>query len=143
MPPESAAEPSEGVSRGELGASSLPPAGPTEPGGAASPAAVAPPSVTIGGDWPAQLTHKVEDVVSLIRDKTVDPVAKGVRYLIFGLLAAFLGITVVVLFAIFSIRVLVTEVPVFHTRVWAAYLVVAGIFAAAGLFFSRKRHSRS
>jgi low temperature requirement protein LtrA len=99
--------------------------------------------LTIGGDWPEQATRKVEDVVSLIRDKTVRPISQVVRYFVFGLLAGAVGTVMAVLFAIFAIRVLDTEVPVFRTRVWASYLVVAGIFWLGGLLLSRKRHSRS
>ncbi len=90
-----------------------------------------------------QATRKVEDLVSIIRDKTVRPVSQAVRYLLFGLLAIFVSVVMAVLFAIFAIRVLDTEVPVFRTRVWASYLVVAGIFWLGGLLLSRKRHSRS
>lgn len=99
--------------------------------------------VPSGDDWAAHLTEKVESTVSIIRDKTVRPVSTFVRYLIFGLLAAVVGVTMAVLFAIFAIRVLDTEVPVFRTRVWASYLVVAGIFWLAGLLLSRKRHPRT
>ena len=100
-------------------------------------------TVSVGGDWAAQVTHKVEDVVSLVRDKTVRPIATAVRYLLFGLLALSVGALVAVLFAVFALRVLDTEVPIFRTRVWASYLVVAGIFWAVGLLLSRKRHPRN
>lgn len=116
------------------------------PTGEAAPhtsAASAQAPLTIGGDWPVQATRKVEDLVSIIRDKTVRPVSQTVRYLLFGLLAIFVSVVMAVLFAIFAIRVLDTEVPVFRTRVWASYLVVAGIFWLGGLLLSRKRHSRS
>jgi hypothetical protein len=97
----------------------------------------------IDNDWAVATTRKVEEVVALVRDKTVRPVVRAVRYLIFGLVALFIGSTVAVLFAIFAIRVLTTEVPVFTTRVWASYFVVAGIFWLAALFLSRKSRSRS
>lgn len=153
MPAEPSAETTEGVSRTATGA------GGTAAGGAGlatattaglptgeglrRPGVATPGALTIGNDWAATLTHKVEQGVSLVRDKTVRPVATAVRYLVFGLLAAFVGATMAVLFAIFAIRVLTTEVPVFHTRVWASYFVVAGIFWLAGLLLSRKRRSRS
>ena len=133
MPPESAAETGAGLNRSEMGPSSASVGStPSEPL-----------TVSVGGDWAAQVTHKVEDVVSLVRDKTVRPIATAVRYLIFGLLALSVGALVAVLFAVFALRVLDTEVPVFRTRVWASYLVVAGIFWAVGLLLSRKRHPRN
>ncbi|MGO9560378.1 MAG: hypothetical protein ACLPQS_09070 [Acidimicrobiales bacterium] len=128
MPPESTTETSEGVSRSE---------------GSVSAKSNGTAAVSISGDWAAQLTQKVEDVVSVVRDKTVEPVITAVRYLIFGLMALSVGTFVAVLFTVFALRVLDTEVPVFRTRVWASYLVVAGIFWAAGLLLSRKRHPRN
>lgn len=110
----------------------------SEPGAAIPPEAAPP-----GGDWASHATDKVEQVVSLVRDKTLGPVAKAVRFLIFGLLAVAVGGLLAVLFSIFALRVLDSEVPVFHSRVWASYLVLAGIFWLAGAFLSRKRHPRN
>lgn len=101
------------------------------------------PEAVGGTDWAAQLTGRVESAVSLVRDHTVRPVFAAVRYLIFGLLALFVGGVLAVLAAVAAIRVLDNEVPAFHTRVWASYLVVAGIFWLSGLFLYRKRRSRS
>lgn len=98
--------------------------------------------LSISGDWTAQLTQKVEDVVSLIRDRTVRPVQTGVRYFIFGLVASVVLLLALVLFVVSVLRILDTEVPVFHTRVWASYLVVSGIFWTAGLLLSRMRRPR-
>ncbi|MHB1988477.1 MAG: hypothetical protein ACYCSF_10910 [Acidimicrobiales bacterium] len=128
MPPESPAEMSEGLSRSEMGASA------TSTGSA--------PALSIGDDWAAHLTQKVEVAVSMVRDKTVRPVAKAVRYLIFGLVAGSVGVLIAVMSAVFALRVLDTEVPIFRTRVWASYLIVGGIFLAMGLLLSRKRHPR-
>lgn len=94
------------------------------------------------GDWAAQLTGKVEDVVSLVRDRTVRPAATAVRYLIFGLIALAVGTLVAILGSVFSLRILDTEVPAFRNRVWASYLVLAGIFWIGGLLLSKMRHPR-
>lgn len=99
--------------------------------------------ISVDGDWAAQLTAKVEQVVSVIRDKTVRPVETAVRYLIFGLVVGLVGLLAAVLSAVALLRILDDEVPVFRTRVWASYLVVAGIFWVAGLLLSRMRHPRS
>lgn len=92
-------------------------------------------------DWAAHLTAKVEDVVSLVRDRTVVPVATAVRFVILGLLGAALGTLMVALFSVGVIRLLDTEA--FHRRVWASYLVVGGIFFVAGLLVARMRRRRS
>ena len=94
-----------------------------------------------GHDWAAVATGKVEEVVSLIRDRTVTPVLKAVRYVIFGLLAVFIAALLAVLFATGAVRVL--DNYLFHRRVWASYLVIGGIFSVLGLFLSRMRHPRS
>jgi hypothetical protein len=92
-------------------------------------------------DWASLATAKVEQVVSLIRDRTVTPVIRAVRFIIFGLLAATIGVLASVLIAIGAVRVL--DNYLFHQRVWASYLVIGGIFSATGLFLSRMRHPRS
>jgi len=88
-------------------------------------------------DWAAQLTAKVEDVVSLVRDRTLTPVATAVRFILLGLLAVAVGTVVFVLFSVGVIRLLDTEL--FHQRVWASYLVVGGIFFVGGLLLTRMR----
>jgi hypothetical protein len=93
-----------------------------------------------GNDWAAQVTAKVEELVALVRDRTLTPVVKIVRVVILGLIAVFIGGTTAVLLGVGVIRVLDTEV--FHRRVWASYLVVGGIFFLAGLLLSRMRNRR-
>jgi hypothetical protein len=92
-------------------------------------------------DWAALATAKVEDVVSLIRDRIVTPVIRAVRFVILGMLALAIGSLLAVLIAIGAVRVL--DNYLFHQRVWASYLVIGGIFSLAGLFLSRMRHPRS
>jgi hypothetical protein len=106
-------------------------------GGTAKSGAVDP----IRDDWASWVTAKVEQVVSLIRDRTVTPILRAVRYVIFGLLALGIGVLLSVLVAIGAVRVL--DNYLFHQRVWASYLVIGGIFSVAGLFLSRMRHPRS
>lgn len=96
-----------------------------------------------GPDIATKAAGKVETLVSLVRDKTVVPVGKAVRFLVFGLLAASVLGLLAVLFAIFGLRVLDNEVHPFTHRVWASYLVLAGIFWLTGAFLSRRRHPRS
>ena len=113
-------------------------AGLTTEEGLARPTAAPPP----GNDIAAKATAKVDELVSLLRDKTVRPVSKGVRYLILGLLSLAVLSLVAVLFSIFGLRLLDNEIPAFTHRVWASYLVLAGIFWLAGAFLSRRRHPR-
>lgn len=96
-----------------------------------------------GDDWAAHLTGRIEGVVAIVRDKAVEPVVAAVRYVILGLLSLFVLLVLAVLVSVATIRILDNEVPVFHTRVWASYLIVSGIFWAAGLLLLRKRRSSS
>ncbi len=92
-------------------------------------------------DWATALTGKVEDGVSVLRDRTVEPVARAVRYIIFGLMSLIIAGLLGVLFAVVLVRVL--DDYAFHRRVWVSYLIVAGIFGAIGLLLARLRHPRT
>ncbi|MGH9304329.1 MAG: phage holin family protein [Acidimicrobiales bacterium] len=98
----------------------------------------APPSG--GQDWASQATRHVESVVSLVRDRTVAPATKFVKYALLAVLGAFVAALVLVLVAVGFIRLLDTEV--FHRRVWASYLIAGGIFFVAGVLLSRVRRRR-
>ena len=92
-------------------------------------------------DWAAQLTEKIGQVVELIRDRTVRPVQSFVRAAIFGVLAFFVVVFMLVALVIGLVRLLDNEV--FDQRVWASYLLLGGIFVVIGAFISRMRQSRT
>ncbi len=80
-------------------------------------------------DWTTQAADTVEKTVILVRDKTVVPAERGARMVVFGLLTAFFALTAFALVSILVFRVLVIGVPV-----WAAWLILGGIFLALGGF---------
>ena len=80
-------------------------------------------------DWTTQAADAVEKTVILVRDKTVVPAERGARMVVFGLLAAFFALTAFALVSILVFRVLVIGVPV-----WAAWLILGGIFLVLGGF---------
>jgi hypothetical protein len=80
-------------------------------------------------DWTTQAADAVEKAVVLVRDKTVVPAERGARMFVYGLLTAFFVLTAFLLVTVMLFRVLVIFVPV-----WAAWLIVGGIFVVAGLF---------
>lgn len=94
-----------------------------------------------GSDWAAAATAKVEEVVSLVRDRTITPVLRVVQYVVFGLLALSIVALLAVLGAVGLVRIL--DNYLFHQRVWASYVIVGGIFSAGGLFLMRMRRPRS
>lgn len=103
-----------------------------QPGDASSPA------VPGGTDWSVQAADTIERVVGTIRDKTAVPLTTVARALVFGLLAAVMGLTALVFVTIALVRGLDV---VLADDVWLAYLVVGGIFTLIGVFLLRKATS--
>ena len=89
-------------------------------------------------DWSVQAADTIERVVVSIRDKTSVPLTTVARGLVFGLLAAVMGLTALVFVTIALVRGLDVVLP---DDVWLAYLVIGGIFTLAGVFLLRKATS--
>jgi hypothetical protein len=95
-----------------------------------------------GRDFAAEAAARVEDLVEVLRDKSVRPVMRIVQVAIFGLVAVFLLVTLLVLISVGLVRVF--DSFVFGNRVWASDALVGGIFTLGGLFLlSRRQGSRS
>ena len=88
------------------------------------------------GDWAGQAADTVERLVGKVRDKTSVPLVTVARALVFGLLAAVMGITAGVLVAVTLVRVV--DVVTGDGNVWIAHLSVGGLFAVVGAFLLRK-----
>ena len=88
-------------------------------------------------DWTTQAADAVEKAVVLVRDKTVVPAQQGVRVVVYGFLTAFFALTAFMLVTILGFRVLVIVVPV-----WAAWLIIGGIFLLAGAFCWSRRSKK-
>jgi len=87
------------------------------------------PAVGDGQDWTVQAADTVERLVTGLRDKTATPLTVVARAIVYGLLAAVLGIATVVLVIIGLLRAVDVYLP---GDVWAAHLVVGGIFTVLG-----------
>jgi hypothetical protein len=92
------------------------------------------------GDWAAQTADTIERVIGSVRGKTSEPVERIARVVVYGLVAAFLGIAALVLLAIIIVRVLDIAIP---GQVWPAHLITGGIFTVAGLLLWRKRRVKA
>jgi hypothetical protein len=90
-------------------------------------------------DWPAQTADRIEQVIGTVRDKTVAPVERITRIVVYGIVAGIVGIASAILLAIAVVRILDVYIP---ADVWAAHAVTGGIFTLGGLFLWSKR-SRS
>jgi hypothetical protein len=90
-------------------------------------------------DWTTQAADAIENAVSTVRDKTVVPARKATKAVVYGLLASFFVATAAIMALIALFRVLV----VITGEVWAAYLIVGGIFVIGGTFCWAKRAPRA
>jgi hypothetical protein len=93
-------------------------------------------------DWTVQAADTIDRVVTTIRSKTSEPLVGIARWVVFGLLAAVVGAMMLVLLAIGAVRALIVYLPFGDNRVWAADLIVGGIFVLAGLLLFRKARPR-
>ena len=90
------------------------------------------------GDWVTQVVNLVDRTVGAVRDKTTRPVSGIARALVWGLLAALLGMVALVLLVIAADRVLVILTG--H-RAYLAHLGLGIILCAGGLVCMRMRHA--
>lgn len=88
--------------------------------------------------WPDQLADGVESAVGLVRDKAVKPATTLAKALVYGPLAAIVGLTAMVLVAIAVVRGL-NDIPGF--RDWISLCALGGLFTVVGLFLLRRGRS--
>ena len=89
-------------------------------------------------DWTVQAADGIERVVVAVRDKTSVPLTTVARAVVFGLLAAVMGLTTLIFLTIATVRALNAYLP---GDVWAAYLLTGGIFTLVGALTLRKATS--
>jgi hypothetical protein len=96
--------------------------------------------VETSADWPAQATDTIVKVVGQVRDKTTGPIITIARGVVYGTLAAILGIIAVVLTCIVLIRAL--SIPVEELwgpgKIWAVYLFLGDNFTIVGWIVMKK-----
>jgi membrane associated rhomboid family serine protease len=85
-------------------------------------------------EWTSQAADTIEKTVVAIRDRTVEPATRGANYVIYGVFAACCVLTALLLFTIVLFRTLTYAMPV-----WAAWMLLGGIFVLAGLFAWTRR----
>jgi hypothetical protein len=93
-------------------------------------------------NWAAELADTVERVVGSVRDKTTRPIVKASRAIVFGLIAAMVGVVVVTLAVIGAMRAVeaLLDLWLTHARaVYVSYFVIGGILCLAGALFMRRR----
>jgi hypothetical protein len=88
------------------------------------------------GDWPVRAADTIERVVGQVRAKTTGPAIVASRWVVYGLLAAFLGMVALVLFIVAVVRVMDVWIP---GDVWIPYLILGLVFALGGALLWRRR----
>ena len=86
-------------------------------------------------EWSVQAADKVIDTVALVRDKTTRPAQVAARGLVYGLMAAVVGLTALVLVVVMLFRLGADLIP---GDLWIVYAVLSVLFIGLGLVFLRK-----
>jgi Fe2+ transport system protein B len=87
-------------------------------------------AASAGDDWADQVTDLLVDTVDKVRDRTVIPVQKAARGIVYGLVIVVLAIPIVVMLLVALVRLVDYWVP---GTVWWVYLLFGLIFSGAGL----------
>ncbi len=93
-------------------------------------------------NWATELADTIDRVVGTVRAKATTPVVRATRAVVFGLLAAFLALTAVVLLVITLTRALQALLDLAVTpeqAVYLSYFILGGILSIIGLLLLRKR----
>lgn len=91
-------------------------------------------------DWDEKATSKLLDTVDLVRVKTGSPAIGVARMVVYGILAAILGLIALILLIVGLVRLLDSYLP---ATVWLTYVILGSIFLVAGLFLWSKRPKRA
>jgi hypothetical protein len=97
-------------------------------------------------NWADEMTDTVVRTVDAVRDKTTVPVIYAARGLVFGIIAAFLGVFILVLLILGLLRGTQALLDVWVTparAVYLSYLIVGGLMCIAGLVLFGKRNARA
>jgi protein-S-isoprenylcysteine O-methyltransferase Ste14 len=89
-----------------------------------------------GADWTADLLDRLDHVIEVVRSNTTDRLVKVARLVVFGLIAAVVGLMALILLVIAAIRFLDVVLP---RSVWLPDVLLGAIFLGAGLFLWSKR----
>jgi hypothetical protein len=95
-------------------------------------------------DWTVEVTDRIESVVEIVRDKTTVPATKAAEVVVFGVVAALLGVIAFFCLVLLIIRLLYVYLPIhpLSRRIWVADAIVAAIFLGSGLFVWRMRQPK-
>ena len=87
-------------------------------------------------DWTKDLLDRLDHYIDVVRSNTTDRLVKVARLLVYGVIAAILGLMAAVVALIAMIRILDVVLP---REVWLPYVILGGLFSLIGLFLWGKR----
>lgn len=105
------------------------------PPGTPVPGQSAPASATTP-EWAVSALDKVDDLIATVRSNTTDRLVRVARAVVFGVLAAVMGVTALVLAVVGAVRGLDELIP---GPVWGVYLPLGAIFLLVGAFLWSKK----
>lgn len=88
----------------------------------------------IPAEWPAQAADTIVETIGKVRDKTTKPAIVAARALVYGLLAALVGLAAFALFLIMAVRLL----DYLPGNIWTVYAAFAVVFSLFGIVLLRK-----
>ncbi|MGA8724198.1 MAG: hypothetical protein WB565_04105 [Acidimicrobiales bacterium] len=91
-------------------------------------------------DLPVKATERIDQLVDLLRDKSVRPLTLAARAIMFGVIVFAATVVTVTLLSITFVRIL--TVYAFDGRVWLSDLVVGLLWVTAGLLLWWQRTAR-
>ncbi len=94
------------------------------------------PAAATTPEWAVGALDRLDGVIAKVRSATTERLVKVARVVVFGLLAAIMGVTALVLVVIAGVRALDRLIP---GPVWSVYLPLGAIFSAAGAFLWSKK----
>ncbi len=77
----------------------------------------------------------IDTVVATVNDRAIRPAIVAARGIVFGIIIAVVGITVVILFCVGFIRL----TTIAGHRIWASYIVLGLIFSVVGAILYARR----
>ena len=98
-------------------------------------------------DWTVAAVDRIESAVAVVRDNATTRVVVAARAVVYGLIAAVLGIVVLLFLTIAAVRLLDVVLSDWHIlgfqdhpgrSVWVVLAILGGIFTVPGLFLLRR-----
>lgn len=92
-------------------------------------------------DLATKAADVVDSVVDVVRNRVVSPIERAATYVILAIFSLFAGAVLLVLLCVglFRLFMMLLNIIPGGPHEWAAYLMMGGIFLAAGMFMMRKR----